>query len=124
MPAGAMVSVSPTDRGRLELAPMMGSGVRRLDGRVLESTDSALVLAVTSVQLFGESEPGKWSGERVAVSRDFVSEVRERRHSRVRTGIMAGLTVVAAIAASSLAIKGFGSESGDNRPGGGEPAQQ
>jgi hypothetical protein len=85
---------------------------------VLESTDTSLVLAVTSVESLGTSIPTRWTGERVTVSRDIVTDVRERRLSRSRTMIMAGILVAGAIAASLIAIAGFGSDPTPDRPPG------
>lgn len=101
----------------------MGPGVRRISGRVLESTDTALVLSVTSVQYLETNVPARWTGERVVIARDYISETGERRLSRSRSLIMAGLVLAAAIAASLIAIEGFGDDNPGDRPGGGEPGQ-
>lgn len=123
-PVGADISVGITDRGRVALSTGMGPGVRRISGRVLESTDTALVLSVASVQYLDTNVPGRWTGERVVIARDYVSDIGERRLSRARSGIMAALLLVAVIAASLIAIEGFGDDSGSDRTGGGEPGQQ
>jgi hypothetical protein len=120
---GADISVGITDRGRVALSPGMGPGVRRISGRVLESTDTALVLSVTSVQYLETNVPGRWTGERVVIARDYISETGERHLSRSRSLIMAGLVLVAVIAASLIAIEGFGDDNAGDRPGGGEPGQ-
>jgi hypothetical protein len=87
---------------------------------VVESTDSVLVLSVTSAEYFNQPLPARWAGERVEVSRDFVSDIRERRLSRSRTWIIAGIVAALAVAASVIVIGGaFGGEPGDPNPGGG-----
>jgi hypothetical protein len=99
--------------------------VLAINGRVLESTDSALVLSVASVRYLGANAAGgNWTGERLVVGRDLVGEIGERRLSGSRTAIMAALVVAGAVAASFLGIIGFGSGDGGDRPGNGDPGQQ
>lgn len=119
-PIGTTISVGVTDRGRAGLSDLLGSGVQRISGRVVESTDSVLVLSVTSAEYFNQPLPARWAGERVELSRDFVSDIRERRLSRSRTWIIAGIVAALAVAASVIVIGGaFGGEPGDHNPGGG-----
>src|SRR5215211_5212916 len=59
MPVGAEVSLAVNDRGRVALSDAVGPGVRRMEGRVLENTDSSLVLAVMSVQHIDLGVPAK-----------------------------------------------------------------
>lgn len=121
---GSEISVRVTDRARIELNQSVGPGVRRINGRVTNAADSAVSLAVSSVRQFDVAAPTPWTGERITLPRDWISEVGERRLSRSRSAIAAGLVVAAAIAASTLAITGFGSGESSDRPGGGEPGQQ
>lgn len=121
-PNGIDVSVAITDRGRVELSPRLGHGVQRLRGQLLESTDTSLVLSVTSVQYVDTNVPAVWPTERMEITRDFVSDVRERRLSRSRTGIAAALLIAAAVAVSAMAITGFGGGGGERSgPGTEEP---
>lgn len=110
-PTGAEVAVSITDRGREVMTPLVGANVRRINGRVVSSTDTALVLAVTSVDHL-RGEPDRWGGENVAVPRDFISTVGERRLSRGRTAIVLGVVAVGVAVASRIAIEGFGTGNG------------
>jgi hypothetical protein len=121
-PVGADVWLGINDRGRVALTDAVGPGVRRMEGRVLENTDSSLVMAVSSVQHIDLGVPAKWMGERVEVGRDLVNELRERRFSATRTGIALGLVAAGAIAVSFIAIEGFGSDGGGG--GGGNGNQQ
>jgi hypothetical protein len=118
------VAVSITDRGREAMTPMVGSNVRRINGRVVESTDSALVLSVTSVDHL-RGLPDRWGGESITVPRDFISTVGERRLSRGRTAIVLGVVAAAVAVASRIAIEGFGTGGGgnDRPPGEGPPDQ-
>jgi hypothetical protein len=114
-PAGAEVAVGITDRGREVMTPLVGANVRRINGRVVSSSDTALVLAVTSVDHL-RGEPDRWGGENIAVPRDFISTVGERRLSRGRTAIVLGVAAVAVAVASRIALEGFGTGGGGERP--------
>ena len=121
-PAGREVTIDISDRGRVALANQLGPGARRVHGRILQAGDTAYVLGLSAVEYLGAASVAKWSGEVVSVSRDFVTDVRERRLSRSRSWLAAGLVVVLAAAVSTIAIIGFGSEGGDTRtpPDGGD----
>ena len=122
LPTGTRVSLGLTDPGRVALADAVGPGVQRIEGQLLNTTDTAVVLSVLAVQHVDLGVPVKWRGERVAIARNFVSDVREWRISKGRSFLLAGLIVVGAIAASTIAITGFGSDPGGDRPPG-EPGQ-
>jgi hypothetical protein len=124
-PVGTHVSVGITDRGRVALAPQVGPEVRRLNGRVLQNTDSALVLSVASVRYLEAAASERWTGERVQVSRDFLSEVAERRLSPGRTALAGGLfaAAVVVISAVSLTVLG-GDDQGSTRTPLPPPTQQ
>lgn len=123
LPAGALVSVGLNDRGRVELADRIGPGVRNLGGSIVTTTDSAMVLAVSTVDYMDVPVPVRWNGERVLLSREFLNEVRERRLSRSRSLIMAGVLTVGAVVVSTLALTGFGSSSETGRSGEGDTHQ-
>lgn len=113
---GTGVSVTITDRGRVALSERVGSGARRIDGQLVESTDTSVVLSVNSVDYIDASVSPLWTGQEVEIGRDFIGELRERRLSRPRTALMAGLVVVLAVVASTLAIRGFGTDNGTGSP--------
>jgi len=115
VPAGTRVKVAVTDRGRAELAEAIGPGVQFIEGSVVELSDSAMVLSVSAVQHLDLGVPVRWSGERVAVRRELVAEVRERRLSQQRSWLFAGLMIAGAVAASSIAISGFGGDTPSDR---------
>jgi len=120
---GATVSVGVTDAGRAALSEHVGPGIRRIEGRVVSSTDSSLVLSVTAVDYIDRPVPAPWGGEQLVLSRNIVSEIREKRLSRTRSWLLAGVIAVAAVAVSQLAIDGFGGDVPSDKPGG-EPGQQ
>jgi hypothetical protein len=91
--AGADVRVDLTDAGSVRLAPQVGARIAAIDGRALQSNDSAIVLAVAAVVAQnGRSMP--WSQERLSVPRDAVSSLRTRTLDRKKTWFVAGLSVV------------------------------
>ena len=113
---GTEVSVSITDRGRVELARSMGTGVRRLQGRLTASTDSTIVVSVSSVEYMDRAATVRWAGESVTLDRDVLAEVSERRLSRGRSWAAAGIVAAVMALVSTLAIGGFGEDPGDSRP--------
>lgn len=122
--AGTEVSVGITDRGRVALTGQVGPGARRLRGRLTQATDSLFVISLTSVEYLGAATAARWTGEAVSVSRDFVSDIAERRFSRSRSWLTAGVFVLLAAGVSTIAIVGFGGDAGSDRPGGGGGGDQ
>jgi len=100
----------------VDLAEEVGPGVQSIEGSVVEVSDSAMVLAVEAVQHLDLAIPVRWSGERVTLRRELVAEVRERRLSQRRSWILAGLMIAGAVAASNIALTGFGAEPSSDRP--------
>jgi hypothetical protein len=123
LPTGTRVSLGLTDPGRVALSDAVGPGVQRIEGQLLNTSDTAVVLSVLAVQHVDLGVPVKWRGERVAISRNFVSDVREWRLAKGRSWLLAGIIVAGAIAASTIAITGFGGDPGDDRPDGDGPGQ-
>ena len=87
----------PTIVPRLKLLDSADSASTRAVRRVLEASDTAIVLAVQSVTAQSGRTMG-WSQERLAVPRAVVSSVRARTLDRKRSWIVAGLTVVGVVA--------------------------
>lgn len=94
---GLEVRLELSDEGSVRMAPMIGPRISAIDGRVLEAGDTAIVLAVQSVVAQGGRTMG-WSQERLSIPRVAVASVRTRTLDRKRSWILAGLTVVGAIA--------------------------
>ena len=105
--AGSDVRVGLTDAGSVQLAPQIGPRIAAIDGRALQSNDSAIVLAVAAVvNQSGRSMP--WSQERLSVPRAAVSSLRTRALDRKKTWIVAGLSVVGVLALGDLFGLGTG----------------
>ncbi len=123
VPGGAEVSLGITDQGRVALAEPVGPGIRRLDGRVVENSDTSLVLAVTAVKFIDLDVTMYRDGERVEIAHQHISEIRERRLSQSRSWIAAGLAAAGVAALLLISIVGFGGEEVSDRPGNGEGEQ-
>ncbi|HEY5545701.1 MAG TPA: hypothetical protein VIK50_06565 [Gemmatimonadaceae bacterium] len=94
---GSEVRLSLSDEGSVRMAPLIGPRISAIDGRSMEATDTALVVAVQAVVAQGgRSMP--WSMERLTVPRSAVASIRTRTLDRKKTWIVAGLGVVGALA--------------------------
>src|SRR4051812_48534798 len=67
VPAGEEIRVDLTDQGRVDVAPLAGVGVDRIDGTVESAADSSLILRVAGVRRKGIDE--SWTGERLRIAR-------------------------------------------------------
>jgi hypothetical protein len=123
VPTGSRISFGVTDPGRVALSDAVGPGVQRIEGRLVATTDTSLVLSVLAIEHVDLRVPLKWRGEQVAVPRNYVTDVREWRLSKGRSWLLAGLIAVGAVVAAQLAITGFGSDGGNDKPGPGDPGQ-
>jgi hypothetical protein len=107
VPQGNDVRIELTDAGAVRLAPQIGARMAAIDGRTLQSNDSAIVLAVAAVVAQnGRSMP--WSQERLSVPRDAVSSLRTRVLDRKKTWIVAGLSLVGVLVLGDLFGLGTG----------------
>jgi hypothetical protein len=121
-PADRDVAVDLTDRGRYELGGTIGQSPRRIEGRILATSDSTLTLAVRSVQSI-TGATSTWAGESLQVRRTGVSGVSARRLSRSRTAlfVLAVATGFALVVTAGLAIaNNNGASGGDTGGPGGE----
>lgn len=121
--ADTELSLALSDQGRVEAASTLGSSVGRVEGKVVNSNDTAYVLHVTRVQnIRGAVSP--WTGETVIVPRAWVGNVTERRFSRSRTYLVASAFTAALTAfIATRRLAGNGGPTLAN-PGGGGGNQQ
>jgi hypothetical protein len=92
-PAGQEVRLSLSDQGSVQMAPLIGPRIGAIDGRAMESSDSALVVAVQAV-VAQSGRSMAWSMEKLTVPRNAVSHVSTRTLDTKKTWAVAGLTVV------------------------------
>lgn len=112
--SGSNVAVSLTDYGTATLGRLLGMGVGTVEGNLVSVSDSSYTLAVQVVRQRDGIETF-WRGERVAIPRTDVAEIRQRRFSRSKSA----LATVALLAAAYGAVEAFiGTGSGSAPPGG------
>ena len=87
-----------TVRASLDLAPRIGNLVQRVEGSVVEASDSTLVVALTAA-VDRRGITTTWTGEAVEFRRDQIATIRERRLSHKRSWLLtAGIVALAAAA--------------------------
>jgi hypothetical protein len=96
-PVGQQVMLTLTDSGSLVLARQIGPAAQSLLGRVATDSNNAVTIAMSSVQQRDGNETS-WRGEPVVVPRPLVANLVERRFSRGRTALLAGVTGLAVVA--------------------------
>ncbi len=116
---GEKVHVALTDRGSVDLAQYLGRGVAGVDGRLLESADSALSVSVSQV-VTQSGDDQLWKGERVTIPREAIASVQGRKLSFWRSGLIGGAVAAAAFLIGSQA----GGSSGGGKKGGPPPVAQ
>lgn len=96
-PVGRDVEVTLSDSGSFALARQVGPSTAAIDGRFASDSGNTIVLSVTGVRRRDGSEID-WKGEHVPVPRPLVVKVEERRFSRGRTTLFAGVIALGLIA--------------------------
>jgi hypothetical protein len=114
---GAELRLHLTEAGAARLAPVLGPQALTLEGRVLGSSDTALVLAVTGLTRQGSSATS-WAGDSVAVPRDAIAGTERRVLDRGRTVA----TIAVGIAAAALTGRLARGAGGTNQGGDPTPA--
>jgi hypothetical protein len=115
--AGARVAYTLTDRGRVALADQVGPGALRVEGTLAENTGSSYVLRMSSVRTI-DGATARWGGERVTIGHDLVANSFERKLSRTRTAVAAGVAIVgitAFVLTRNLNLFGIGQDDGGDR---------
>jgi hypothetical protein len=113
---GTKVAVLLNDEGRLRTAQQVGPYTMRIDGALVQATESNYVLAVTDVVDIRGAH-SKWTGETVPLPRSYVMTTYERRFSKPKTVLLLG-TVAAGFLAlvTSFNLFGFGGKGGSGTP--------
>lgn len=121
--AGSEVSLALTDHGRVALSDRLGPGARTITGRIASVADSVYTINVSRVAYI-EGRTAKWSNEPVNVSKIDVGGFAERRLSKSRSWLAAGLATGVVALATLIVIKGTAGPNPDTRPTGGGPQPQ
>ena len=121
----ARVAVVLSDYGRAETSRQIGAGTMRVEGALVGATDSAYLLAVSSVKPMNRPWV-RWNGEQVTMRREYVALMYQRRPSRGRTALLIGGTAFTVLTLMvNLNIFGFGNLDIPLIPGaGGDPGDQ
>lgn len=100
---GAHLAATLTPDGAVRVASLIGPRAAEVHGRYLASTDTSVVLSMTSV-ILADGQTQYWTGERVELPRQAVERWAVERVARARTALLAG----ALVAASAIAHTSFG----------------
>ena len=116
---GQEVRLSLSDEGSVRMAPLIGPRIEAIDGRIVRTTDTSLVIAVEAAVTQGGRSMA-WSMEQLTVPRSAVSSIHTRTLDRRKSWIVAGLGVVGAIALGDVLGpgSGFGGFLGNGNGGG------
>jgi hypothetical protein len=116
-PAGEMVALDISDRGRVALGERFGPGLARIEGRVRSVSASTWELDVFKVGYLRD-EMQRWGGERVSLPSDAVASVQTQSFSRRRTTVAALIAVgTVAVFIATRALFGAGAGRTDPDPG-------
>jgi hypothetical protein len=94
---GTTLAVDLTDNGRVGMGEQIGVSARTIEGVVRTQDDSAYVFNVSSI-LYLNGQQNRWSGEPLKVSRQFVTNPRQRQFSPSRTALAAAIGVGGVVA--------------------------
>lgn len=110
---GTKVSVLLNDEGRMNTAQQVGPYTVRIDGELVQATESNYVLAVRDVVDIRGAH-SKWTGETVPLPRSYVMTTYERRFSTPKTVLLLGTLTAAFVGlVASFNLFGFGGSSSD-----------
>jgi hypothetical protein len=109
---GLAVAMDINDQGRVGLGGQMGPEIAQIEGRLVAQQGDEYLIAVTTVRLLRGGEQ-VWRGEQVRVKSSYVSTMYERRFSKTRTAIVAGVGIGALAAIFGQKILGGGAQNPD-----------
>ncbi len=109
---GKSLRVVLTDTGGDSLARFVGPNVATIDGKLVLANDDGLEIGVKQVTMHDGLEQ-YWKGETVTIPKPYISSVQVKTFSWPKTGLLAGIVVVAV-----LALQGSGALNGVFNQGG------
>lgn len=107
---GTKLRVSLTDLGTDSLARYLGHGVETIDGKLISTTETDILLAVTQVSM-RSGQDQFWKGETVVIPRSSLGTIQARRVNKLKSLLIAGAVAVA-LATVKLAGVGGGNDGG------------
>lgn len=108
---GRVFRAELTDAGTAELGRLLGLGVGRVEGRLVGSNPDQLRFGVTMTETRSGTD-NIWRGEEVAIPRNSISTIREKKLSRSLTTLAAVGSALGVIAIYLLFEIGGGGDSG------------
>lgn len=94
--SGRVVLLGINDRGRVGIGQEVGAAAHAVEGTLTADPDSVYAVKVAAVRYLG-GQTQRWTGEPLRISKDFVSDVREKRFSRSRSAMAAAAIVGGAV---------------------------
>lgn len=119
---GDRLGLELNDRGRVGLGDNIGPAATTVEGLLQSHTDSAYMIRVASV-VYVNGQSNKWNGEPLTIQKDFVKDVSERKFSRGRSVLAAGI-LAGGVLAFALTRNLLGLGNSDREPGGGGGGEQ
>lgn len=115
---GSKLSLVLNDEGRMQTAQQVGPYTMRIEGKLVQASESNYVMAVTDVVDIRGTH-SKWTGETVPLPRRYVMTTSQKQFSTPKTVLLLGAVTAGFVAlVASFNLFGFGNSSGD---GGGPP---
>ena len=121
---GTQLALELNDQGRVGLASSVGHEIARVEGSLVDGSDTAFVVRVSNV-LALNGRKTMWGGDTVKLRREYVKGVRERKLAKRRTALFAaGVAVLAGVFIATRDLFGLGGEDPSRVPPGGPPVDQ
>jgi hypothetical protein len=119
--AGQNVSLLVSDQGRVSLGPQLGAGVHVVEGRLASVEGDDFLVNVSRVRPL-KGPPSNWTGEQVRIRRGDVAVFQERRISKSRSLLVAGIAAGAVVLfATTRSLFGLGEDDEVKPPGDPDP---
>ncbi|HJS42892.1 MAG TPA: hypothetical protein VJ755_05435 [Gemmatimonadales bacterium] len=113
---GAKLSLVLNDEGRMNTAQQVGPYTVRIEGELVQASESNYVVAVTDVVDIRGAH-SKWTGETVPLPRRYVMTTYQKEFSTPKTVLLLGAVAGAFVAmVASFNLFGFGRGSGNGEP--------
>ena len=118
---GQQVSLLVSDQGRVALGPQLGAGVHVLEGTLASVDGEDMMVRVSRVRMLN-GPTANWSGEQVRIRRGDVALFQERRLSKSRSFLVAGVVVASiALFSTTRSLLGLGKDDPIDPPPGPDP---
>ena len=98
------------------MGEQIGASARTIEGVFRSQDDYAYLFNVSSI-VYLNGQQNRWTGEPLKVSRNFVTNLRQRQFSRSRTALVAAIGIGGAVAfILSRGLLGLGNTTPDPGP--------